>query len=128
MLATLMLGSVYLLLCAFFVCGIVVWGLSKILGFPVNFTPQNLWSISFRFGEANSDTLLEENRKLLANLEERRFEEYRRQVRADILYGFKHGNPDVWRDSDFPTEIRSTDDIDRNAAAAIECAICMETF
>lgn len=65
----------------------------------------------------------------MQELEEREFESYRIEVRADILYGFKEGDPNVWRDPDLPPEIRSTADLDeRNEAALIECAICMENF
>ena len=45
-----------------------------------------------------------ENKKILANLEERRFEDYRIEVRADILYGFKEGDANMWRDPEILME------------------------
>jgi hypothetical protein len=37
-------------------------------------------------------------------LEERRFEDYRIEVRADILYGFKEGDVNMWRDPEILME------------------------
>lgn len=72
---------------------------------------------------------LEKNKKILDNLEERVFEAYRIEVRADIFNGFKEGDPDIWRDPEIQGEIRSTADIDgRKECSSIECAICMEAF
>ena len=40
-----------------------------------------------------------ENRKLLENLEEINFGDYRREVKADLMYGFlKQGDPAIWRE------------------------------
>ena len=129
MLVTLLLGCVYLIFFAMLILGLVVWLISKMFGFSVNYTPSQLWRDQQQyFDQDPTYQLVEENRKILANLRERRFEEYRMEVRADILYGFKEGDPNVWRDPDFPTEIKRPEDLDKNEAALIECAICMETF
>jgi hypothetical protein len=42
----------------------------------------------------------DKNKKILDNLEERVFEAYRIEVRADIFNGFKDGDPDFWCDPD----------------------------
>ena len=43
--------------------------------------------------------ITKENRKLLENLEEINFGDYRREVKADLMYGFlKQGDPAIWRE------------------------------
>jgi hypothetical protein len=130
MLVTLILGCVQLVLFFGLFFALCIWAASKIFRFHVSFTPETLWRDQQQIIDRDPQYIvIEENKKILANLEERVFEAYRIEVRADIFNGFKEGDPNVWRDPDLPSEIRSTADLDeRKDGALIECAICMEAF
>ena len=104
MFTTLLLGSIQLILFFGLVVGLIMWLLSKMFGFQVNFTPESLWRDQQQFIDQDPVYAInEENKKILSELEEREFESYRIEVRADILYGFKEGDPNVWRDPDLPS-------------------------
>ena len=92
--ATLMLtvffGWLQLALFIFFLGGILVWLLAKCCGRETTFTPYSLWQDQQQFFDRDPQRdVNDQNKKILETLEEHIFEQYRREVRADMIYGFQ---------------------------------------
>ena len=66
MLTTLLLGSIQLILFFGLVVGLIMWLLSKMFGFQVNFTPESLWRDQQQFIDQDPVYAInEENKKIL---------------------------------------------------------------
>jgi len=68
---------------------------------------------------------------ILKNLEELVFGEYRREVNADMTYGFQKGDPTYWKEyRSSESSVKQYDEMGLvvKQVGRPECAICMERF
>ena len=65
------------------------------------------------------------NRALIKNLQELDYKRYRREIHADMTYGFQEGDAKFWRERLTEEEYAGDEE---NGVQMPHCAICMDYF
>ena len=86
---TLFFGWIQLIMFFIFCGGIFVWAVYRCFGRQSSFTPSSLWADQQQFFDRDPEHIVsDQNKKILKNLEELVFGDYRREINADMKYGF----------------------------------------